>query len=199
LTRSPRRAAPDARALSGGADVLVDPEGVVGVSDFLDPRELRRTLIYARVYSRLSVTRELFVTFPSPDAVACLAVYRSGRDFTPHERARFGFVRAPLITAIRLVSQRTPLPDDLTARESQVLAELVTGATPGQIAVTLDVSRRTVHKHLEHVYRKLGVTYAGAAVARTLGTGQRGGVRASAATASWSSAAGRPAPTQPKR
>jgi DNA-binding CsgD family transcriptional regulator len=140
------------------------------ISDFVRDRQLRRTRLYADVYRRIGVTRELAIAVPGPAGLICLSVYRRGRDFSQRDRARIELVRAPLLTAVRLVSERAPVPGGLTARESEVLAALVTGATPSQIALELDVSRRTVHKHLEHVYRKLGVTHGGAAVARTLGT-----------------------------
>jgi DNA-binding CsgD family transcriptional regulator len=56
----------------------------------------------------------------------------------------------------------------LTAREEEVLSALTRGGTSSQIAHELQISPRTVNKHLEHVYRKLGVTHRGAAVARIL-------------------------------
>ena len=46
----------------------------------------------------------------------------------------------------------------LTARETAVLHLLMSGLTAEGIARRLGTSPRTVHKHLEHVYRKLGVT-----------------------------------------
>jgi DNA-binding CsgD family transcriptional regulator len=141
------------------------------ISDFFELAELRRTAIYANVYRRMGVTRELALGAPDHEGLICLSLYRRGRDFSPRDRARVELLRAPMITAVRLLSERVPTPAGLTARESEVLAALTTGATPAQIAFELDVSRRTVHKHLEHVYRKLGVTHQGAAVARTLGTG----------------------------
>jgi DNA-binding CsgD family transcriptional regulator len=55
----------------------------------------------------------------------------------------------------------------VTAREREILTALSAGATPGQVAMTLGISPRTVHKHLEHIYRKLGVSHAGAAIARS--------------------------------
>jgi len=45
----------------------------------------------------------------------------------------------------------------LTGRESAVLALLADGLTAQAIAHRLSMSPRTGHKHLEHVYRKLGV------------------------------------------
>jgi len=53
-----------------------------------------------------------------------------------------------------------PVPIDgfgLTRRESEVLNWLVQGKTNEEIAQILAISRRTVGKHLEHVYAKIGV------------------------------------------
>jgi DNA-binding CsgD family transcriptional regulator len=141
------------------------------ISDFFGLRELRRTAIYANVYSRMGVTRELAVGAPAQAGLICLSIYRRGRDYSQRDRARVELLRPPLITAVRLLSERVPVPSGLTARESEVLAALTTGATPSQIALELQVSLGTVRKHLEHIYRKLGVTHQGAAVARTLGIG----------------------------
>jgi DNA-binding CsgD family transcriptional regulator len=46
----------------------------------------------------------------------------------------------------------------LTPRERSVLALLSQGLTAGAIARRLDIAERTVHKHLERCYAKLGVT-----------------------------------------
>ena len=47
--------------------------------------------------------------------------------------------------------------DRLTDRELAVLHLLVEGCTAVAMAHRLGISVRTVQKHLEHVYRKLGV------------------------------------------
>jgi len=44
----------------------------------------------------------------------------------------------------------------LTARELAVLSLLPGGGTAAAMARHLEISPRTVHKHLEHLYRKLG-------------------------------------------
>jgi DNA-binding NarL/FixJ family response regulator len=46
---------------------------------------------------------------------------------------------------------------ELTSRELAVLHLLVEGCTAVAMAHRLGISVRTVQKHLEHVYRKLGV------------------------------------------
>jgi ATP/maltotriose-dependent transcriptional regulator MalT len=46
---------------------------------------------------------------------------------------------------------------ELTGRELAVLTLLADSYTAAHIAHCLGVSQRTIHKHLEHVYRKLDV------------------------------------------
>lgn len=53
----------------------------------------------------------------------------------------------------------------LTRREADVLRLVAQGAANGEVARALCLSPATVKKHLEHVYRKLGVGSRGAAVA----------------------------------
>ena len=45
----------------------------------------------------------------------------------------------------------------LSKREREVLLWVSEGKTAGEIAAILNVSPRTVHKHLENIYSKLGV------------------------------------------
>ncbi len=57
-------------------------------------------------------------------------------------------------------------PVRLTSREHEILQWVAAGKTDGQIAAILGRSVRTVQKHLEHVYLKLGVENRTAAVMR---------------------------------
>ena len=59
--------------------------------------------------------------------------------------------------------------EHLTAREREVLQWLSGGKTDRDIACILGISPRTVHKHLQRVYEKLGVETRTAAVTRALG------------------------------
>jgi len=68
-------------------------------------------------------------------------------------------------------------PDDvaptvLTPREVDVMHWVSRGKTDAEIAALLEISPRTVHKHLEHIYVKLGVETRTAAVMRTLAMGR---------------------------
>jgi DNA-binding CsgD family transcriptional regulator len=56
----------------------------------------------------------------------------------------------------------------LTEREREILALVTIGKTNGEIGVILAISGRTVQKHLEHVFQKLGVETRTAAAMRAL-------------------------------
>lgn len=64
-----------------------------------------------------------------------------------------------------------PTPDELrslglTPREAEVLAWVARGKSDAAIGNLLSISPRTANKHLEHVYRKLGVSSRAEAVAK---------------------------------
>jgi DNA-binding CsgD family transcriptional regulator len=59
-------------------------------------------------------------------------------------------------------------PLGLTRREAEVLAWVIQGKTNLEIGVILETSRRTVEKHLEHVFEKLGVATRTAAAVYAL-------------------------------
>ncbi|WP_157767736.1 helix-turn-helix transcriptional regulator [Actinosynnema pretiosum] len=73
----------------------------------------------------------------------------------------------PALAALLVAAERESLatvvrlPVDghrLTQRERTVLVVLAEGLTADAIARRLDISPRTVHRHLQHLYRKLGTT-----------------------------------------
>lgn len=69
-------------------------------------------------------------------------------------------------------SSATWKPPKLTGRESEVLLWVARGKTNRDIAEILEMSPRTVNKHLEHIFEKLGVetrSAAADAAARQLG------------------------------
>ena len=76
---------------------------------------------------------------------------------------------------ILLLEERRARPDPeelrqrgLTPRETEVLLCAADGRTDGEIAQELSISPRTVQKHLQSTYRKLGVITRTAALARAL-------------------------------
>ena len=73
-------------------------------------------------------------------------------------------VEAPSDGALVLTEEAVP-PTSLTARETDVLRCLAAGKSTAEIARLLWVTPATVSKHLENIYRKLGVTSRTAALA----------------------------------
>ncbi len=74
---------------------------------------------------------------------------------------------APGASPVQVVSPHAAM--QLSAREAEVLRELVNGARNSDIAATLGISERTVKAHLGSIYQKLGVESRSAAVAAAMG------------------------------
>lgn len=74
------------------------------------------------------------------------------------------------IRAIRTGSKATGA-DNLTARELEVLALMADGGSNREIAGKLGISPKTVNRHVENIFNKLGVSSRAAAVAKALKTG----------------------------
>jgi DNA-binding CsgD family transcriptional regulator len=55
------------------------------------------------------------------------------------------------------ISERKSKALGLTPREAGILGWVAQGKTNSEVAVLCDISERTVQKHLEHIYEKLGV------------------------------------------
>jgi DNA-binding NarL/FixJ family response regulator len=108
-----------------------------------------------------------------------LDLQRSHRDFSERDRARLALLQPHLAYLVRQ-SRTRDLPEPrqavapgwpvartggaLTPREGDVMHWLACGKTDADIAALLAISPRTVHKHLEHIYEKLGVETRTAAV-----------------------------------
>lgn len=98
-----------------------------------------------------------------PDAVAQIYFDRRARLFDDRDRAMLHLLQPVLRRHLR--QRPTPsLPVSLTVQERRVLMEVSVGESNAQIAETLCIAQATVRKHLENVFRKLGVTNRLAAV-----------------------------------
>jgi DNA-binding NarL/FixJ family response regulator len=65
---------------------------------------------------------------------------------------------------------KTADSDILTAREREVLALMAAGGSNRTIAGKLGLSPKTVNRHVENIFGKLGVSSRAAAVAKALKT-----------------------------
>ena len=59
----------------------------------------------------------------------------------------------------------------LTGREEQVMRCILSGSEPPHVAEQLSISPRTVQKHLERIFQKLGVKSRSAACLKVLNPG----------------------------
>lgn len=122
----------------------------------------------------------------TPQTLVSVVLNRRSRDFDERDRERLDLLRlhlaflyrharklaaAPAATAPPAAWPETPAPEigggGLTLRESQVMHWVGCGKTDAEVAALLSISPRTVQKHLEHVYVKLGVETRTAAAMRT--------------------------------
>jgi DNA-binding CsgD family transcriptional regulator len=88
-----------------------------------------------------------------------------------HWSGSSGLGESVTLLQLRPVAASRVRSADLTRREAEVLSWLAKGKTNRDIADILGMSPRTVNKHLEHVYAKLGVetrTSAAAVLSREL-------------------------------
>ena len=152
----------------------------VMISDFLSLDRFHRLGIYAEFFHGISVEHQIAISLPGPDQqVIGVALSRGYRDFSDQDRALLGVLRAPLIAALQRARRRQQAGQalgaaGLTDREIAILRLVAAGCTNSAIAHQIGLSPRTVAKHLEHVYRKLGVSSRAAAVSRLTGGGPAG-------------------------
>jgi CheY-like chemotaxis protein/DNA-binding CsgD family transcriptional regulator len=110
------------------------------------------------------VAREALRRQAGADALT-LTISRAGRrlNFMLHPMSEDGGHEGEWLLVLREESETALLQGllhafpTLTARESEVLYWVVQGKTNREIGDILGNSPRTVHKHLEHVFEKLGV------------------------------------------
>jgi DNA-binding CsgD family transcriptional regulator len=145
------------------------------VSDSLTLPAFRRTPIFGEYYSRIGIDRVIAVPLiTSPKLVMSFVLNRRGTDFSDRERDLLDRIRPALANLYRLVAARardtalapSAVREALSPRENEVLDWVAAGKTDLQIAQLLGLSRRTVQKHLENAYVKLGVENRTAAVMR---------------------------------
>jgi DNA-binding NarL/FixJ family response regulator len=85
-------------------------------------------------------------------------------DFSGEQRELIGLLRPHIGQAAAvaaLLSQPVPDADGrrlLTTRQTRILQLVAAGSSDRAVARALKLSVRTVHTHLQHIYRALGVT-----------------------------------------
>jgi DNA-binding CsgD family transcriptional regulator len=148
------------------------------LSDVVGQAELHALRLYRHLYGPIGLEYQIAFTLPSRSEVLLgIALSRREQDFTDAERELLEIARPHLIQAYinavrhsrlleaRLdVAQPSELPLErlralgLTEREGDVLRLAANGRSDRDIARALDISHRTVQKHLQRCYAKLHVT-----------------------------------------
>ena len=114
----------------------------------------------------LGITHQLSLPLQVGHGMQAYVLGRPDRDFAEPDRALAAALAPVLGAVLRQHGILACLPSEhrhsardlgLTGRELAVLRLLGQGLTARSIAHRLGTSPRTVHKHLEHLYRKLGV------------------------------------------
>jgi HD-GYP domain-containing protein (c-di-GMP phosphodiesterase class II) len=115
-----------------------------------------RLLAAADVYHAMTEPRPHRGALPAPHAAGELA-----------REARAGRLDAEAVTAVvQAAGQRVPRlerPAGLTEREVEVLGMLARGQQTKQVAAALGISVKTADHHIQHAYRKIGVSSRAAA------------------------------------
>ena len=149
------------------------------ISDFLSRQDFHRLNLYGEYFRWIPVEYQIAFGLPAAGSeIIGIALNRAESDFTEDERDLLSVIRVPLMTALERARQRQRAREglatatsgafaglaDLTDREIRILRLAALGRTNSAIAHALDISPRTVAKHLEHIYRKLDVTSRTSAV-----------------------------------
>jgi HD-GYP domain-containing protein (c-di-GMP phosphodiesterase class II)/DNA-binding CsgD family transcriptional regulator len=122
------------------ADALSQPDRILAAADVLAALTAERPHRPARTDDEAAAALEADRTL-DPDAVACVLAAAGRRDAPPRPR----------------------WPAELTDREVEVLRLIARGRTNREVAERLVISRKTVGRHVENVYAKLGVSSRAAA------------------------------------
>ena len=127
------------------------------ISDFITQRQFHHLGLYQEVYKHLEVEHQMILSVaPSPGDMVSLVLSNSQKDFNERDRVVLALLQPVIHRAFQKMRQRKLLAS-LSAREADVLSWVAEAKTNKEIALILGISSRTVQKHLESIFSKLGV------------------------------------------
>jgi len=150
--------------------------GAHRISDSIAFARFREGALYAEYYRRIGIDHAIALPlYLDERTLVSFVLNRRRRDFSDRDRDVLDLARSTLGGIYRAMRpagrsplSRSPLTATLTARERQVVDWLTAGKTDRDIAAILGCSHRTVQKHLQRIYEKLGVESRTAAAMRWL-------------------------------
>ena len=116
--------------------------------------------IMAADRSIIDYERRLVTVRSQVDETAWTAAWAEGRAMSPEEAIEYALEQR---ASLEPVATPESYPAGLSAREVEVLRLVATGLSNAEIAKELFISPRTVDRHLNSVYHKLGVSSRAAA------------------------------------
>ncbi len=144
------------------------------IEDLLSCSAFQRSPLFNDYYRAIRIDHVMAVPIHvDRHVLVSFVVNRSKRGFSDRDRERVEVIRPHLGHLYRLSARKNEALEEieaLTARERDVLGWLGAGKTDKDIAAILAISPRTVQKHLQRIYEKLGVETRTAAVMRALAT-----------------------------
>lgn len=144
------------------------------ISDSLSRRDFHRTGLYNDYYRRIGIDHAIAVPlFIDRELLVSFVLNRAKTDFSDRECELLDLVRPHLAHAYGQArdavgsDSEDGVTQPLTNREREVIDWVARGKTDRDVGAVLGISARTVQKHLEHVFVKLGVETRTAAVVRS--------------------------------
>lgn len=139
------------------------------VSDIVSDREFRSLGLYRDFYRHAEVDYQLCFMVPHPGGgEIAVALNRKGRDFSGEERDVLELLRPHVAQAAAIAALLSqPVPENfdqsgdrplLTPRQTRILQLVADGRADREVGRMLGISTRTVHAHLQRIYRALDVT-----------------------------------------
>ena len=161
------------------------PPQVRRISDLQSDNRFLSSGLYADVYRHLQTRYQMILPLRMNSTVVGIAINRDRRDFDESERLIAQTLLPHLSFAYRAVRQREQLRrlwnerDEpaalealgslgLTPRQSRVLFWTMQGKSASEMAIILKSRPRTIQKHTENIFNRLGVHSRAEAIGRVV-------------------------------
>lgn len=144
--------------------------GLMTITDFVTQREFERTGLYNEVWRPYNIRFEWAIPLELRGNVVMVTVNRGSR-FLPDEVEKLrllsphltrAHLKAQTLTRLQGLASEVPRPEllrvlGLTMQESHIMHWLIQGKRNSEIASILSSKTRTVQKHVQNIFSKLGV------------------------------------------
>ena len=156
------------------------PDDVVVLSGITDPAAYRDGPHYGAVFGGSKVTDIMSIPASSDGILARVILCRDDEGFTDEEIQAARILQPVLAGCLRQTRmmeqlQADPLSEEamrergLTPREAQIFTRLAAGATSQAVGQELSISVRTVEKHVQNIYSRIGARNRSEAISILLG------------------------------